>query len=44
MLSCREATELMSQEQDRPLTLGERDRPAPACPDLRRLQQLSRNR
>jgi hypothetical protein len=24
MLSCREATELMSQEQDRPLTLGER--------------------
>jgi hypothetical protein len=24
MLSCRQATELMSQEQDRPLTLGER--------------------
>ena len=24
MLSCREATELMSQEQDRPLGLGER--------------------
>lgn len=24
MLSCREATELMSQEQDRPLTLAER--------------------
>jgi hypothetical protein len=24
MLSCRQATELMSQEQDRPLTLAER--------------------
>jgi hypothetical protein len=24
MLSCKEATELMSQEQDRPLTLAER--------------------
>jgi len=24
MLSCREATELMSQEQDRPLSLAER--------------------
>ncbi len=24
MLSCRQATELMSQEQDRPLGLGER--------------------